>query len=259
MNEKKVLIYRDYGCGDLNNLEKRLTEHFSPLDIAVDFTDSSAIIKDNALDDNVLLLVMPGGAATPYIQKLKTLGSDKIRNYVQNGGNYLGVCAGAYYACTKVEFETDVKPMSITRTQDLLNLVDASAVGTLHKELNIRPYMTNAASSAAVRLRWLNDDEICYAHYHGGPKFLPTKAGFEVLATYADIADCPPAIVAQNYGRGRVVLSGVHFENKGQDLAKAIHALRIDYQRAAEVAAELTEHEQSRQNLFRKIMSEFSR
>ena len=259
MNTKKVLVYRDYGCGDLNNLEKRLREHFSPLDIAVDFTDSASIIKDNALNDNVVLLVMPGGAATPYIQKLKTLGSNKIRDYVANGGNYLGVCAGAYYACTKVEFETDIKPMSITRTQDLLNLVDASAVGTLHKELNIRPYMTNAASSAAVRLRWLNDDEFCYAHYHGGPKFLPTNDKFEVLATYADVADCPPAIIAKNYGQGRVVLSGVHFEDKGQDLAKAVHAMRIDFKHASKVATELTAHEQSRQNLFYKIMSEFSR
>ena len=259
MTDKKVLIYQDYGCSDLSNLEKSLQEYFKPRGIAVEFTDASAIIKDNALTEKVSLFVMPGGAATPYLQKLKILGNEKIRDYIMNGGRYLGICAGAYYACNQVEFETDIEQLAIVRNSELLNLIDVAAIGTLHKELSIRPYMKNEASSAVVRLNWHNDNEIYYAHYHGGPKFVSDNQQFEVLASYTDIEKTPPAIIAKDYGKGRVVLSGVHFEDKGQDLARTLHKLRIDYTDAYNIAARLTENENSRQQLFGKIISELLR
>ncbi|HCU58416.1 MAG TPA: hypothetical protein DIC64_00350 [Alphaproteobacteria bacterium] len=251
--QEKVLIYRDYGVGDLRGLEKGLKEYFEPRKMMVEYTDATAIIKENALNENVALFVMPGGAATPFLEKLKVQGNEKIKDYVHQGGHYLGVCAGAYYACTKVAFETDIEPLAIVRNHELLDLVEAEAVGTLHKELGIRPYMKNEASGATVKLKWA-DDEIHYAHYHGGPKFEALKDGCEVLATYADIKGEPPAIIAQTFGRGRVVLSGVHFEDKGADLKKALHALRVDIKEAARIADELEQNEPSRKQLFDKIM-----
>ena len=149
MTNKKVLIYQDYGCSDLSNLEKGLREYFVLSNLTIDYTDAADILKNNALNSNVTLFVMPGGAATPYLQKLKTFGNEKIRNYVANGGNYLGICAGAYYACSQVEFEIDIPQTAIIRNADLLNLIDASAIGTLYKELSIRPYMKSEESAAA--------------------------------------------------------------------------------------------------------------
>ena len=253
-----VLIYRDYGVGDLTNLERGLKAYFEPRDVSVDFTDAASILKENVLTSDVLLFVMPGGAATPFLQKLKVQGNDKIREYIYRGGHYLGICAGAYYACSNVEFETDIKPLSIVRNHELLDLIDVSAVGTLHNELRIRPYMKNEASGATVRLKWA-DDEIHFAHYHGGPKFVSNHANYEVLACYADIEQEPAAIIAKNYGLGRVVLSGVHFEDSGNDLKKALHALRVDFNEAKDNADLLIENEMSRKILFNKIMSYFSK
>lgn len=254
----KVLIYRDYGVGDLTGLCYGLENYFKPKGIDVEFTDSASIIKEDALKQNVMLFVMPGGAATPFLQKLQTLGNDKIRDYIKEGGNYLGVCAGAYYACTKVLFETDVKELSITRESELLGLIDASAVGTLHDELHIRPYMKNEASAAAVRLKWA-DDEIHYAHYHGGPKFIGDENHMTVLARYADIKDNPPAIVSSVYKKGYVVLSGVHFEDKGSDLLKTLHHMRLDFDEAKKVADTLVKNEHSRLSLFNKTLALFER
>ncbi|MBR2299292.1 MAG: hypothetical protein IJ870_01800 [Alphaproteobacteria bacterium] len=247
------MIYRDYGVGDLSHLEQGIRAYFKPLGLNVGFTDATSIIKENELNEKVFLFVMPGGAATPFLEKLKVQGNDKIRDYVLSGGHYLGVCAGAYYACTKVAFETDIKPLAIARDHELLDLVEAEAVGTLHKEFGIRPYMKNETAGATVRLKWA-DDEIHFAHYHGGPKFEALEDGCEVLARYQDVDGTPPAVIAKNYGLGRVVLSGVHFEDKGQDLKKALHALRTDIVQASKIADELAKNEASRQRLFNKIM-----
>ena len=252
-----VLVYRDYGVGDLTNLMRGLKAYFKPYAITVGCTDAASILKENALNEDVFCFVMPGGAATPYLEKLKVQGNQKIREYIKQGGHYLGICAGAYYACSRVEFETDIKPLSIIREHELLDLVDVSAVGTLHKELDIKPYMKNEASAATVKLEWMEDHELHYAHYHGGPKFVSDNQRFEVLARYADLKSAPAAIIAQTFGKGRVVLSGVHFEDRGQDLEKALHAFRLDLKDASRIADVLRKNELSRKMLFNKVMSSF--
>ncbi|GLI59016.1 hypothetical protein VaNZ11_000841 [Volvox africanus] len=52
-----------------------------------------------------LLFVMPGGADLPYCKHLNGHGNRLLRGYVAGGGSYLGICAGAYYACRRVAFE----------------------------------------------------------------------------------------------------------------------------------------------------------
>jgi biotin--protein ligase len=52
------------------------------------------------------MLVMPGGADLPYCRHLNGAGNQLISNFVKvQGGAYLGLCAGAYYGCSRVEFE----------------------------------------------------------------------------------------------------------------------------------------------------------
>ena len=42
------------------------------------------------------LFVMPGGRDVPYLQILSNTGAnERIKEYVENGGKYLGICAGA--------------------------------------------------------------------------------------------------------------------------------------------------------------------
>ena len=78
-----VLVYRDYGVGDLTNLMRGLNMYFKPYDMKVDCTDAASILKENALNEDVFCFVMPGGAATPYLEKLKVQGNQKIREYLQ--------------------------------------------------------------------------------------------------------------------------------------------------------------------------------
>lgn len=79
----KILIYRDYGCADVNTLEQGLKEYFEPKGCKIGFTDAAGIIKDNELNENVLAFFMPGGAGTPFRRKLEVLGNEKIRSYIR--------------------------------------------------------------------------------------------------------------------------------------------------------------------------------
>ena len=249
----KILIYEDYGCADVSALEKGLREYFEPRGCKVGFTDAAGIINRNELNDEVLAFFIPGGAGTPYRRKLEVLGNEKIREYVSGGGIYYGICAGAYYACRQTIFEADIPELKII-SECGLNLVEGKAIGTLYKELGILPYAKNAESSAAVELVW-NDGKTYLSHYHGGPYFEPDNpAENDILARY-NFADKRPALICRNYVKGKVILSGVHFENKGQDLLKAVHALRSDSVSARKVAEKLPDNETGTQALFNKIIS----
>lgn len=67
----KILIYRDYGCADVNTLEQGLKEYFEPKGCKIGFTDAAGIIKDNELNENVLAFFMPAGPVRRFAASLK--------------------------------------------------------------------------------------------------------------------------------------------------------------------------------------------
>jgi len=56
-------------------------------------------------EPNCRLLVMPGGRDRPYQASLGDEGARRIRQFVEQGGSYLGLCAGAYFASARVLFQ----------------------------------------------------------------------------------------------------------------------------------------------------------
>lgn len=160
-------------------------------------------------------LAFPGGADRPYAAKLNGRGNALIREYVQGGGRYLGVCAGAYYACRRIDFSGDGFEVKEPRE---LALFPGTANGSLTELAPLyRPQDLNCA--AAVEL----DTQAgpVTALYWGGCRFEPdADAGaFQVLARYAALPpDANIAAVRLRVGEGVAVLSGVHPEISGQDL-----------------------------------------
>jgi glutamine amidotransferase-like uncharacterized protein len=231
-----------------------LEDYFAPSGVGVELVDAHGIIKEKALDEKVLAFFLGGGRSTPYREKLRHQGDDKIKEYVQNGGIYFGVCAGAYYSCKRTEFESDI-PASCIETNETLGLLDATAKGTLYKEYGIKPYAISANSATVSRIKWLPDNEEHAAHYHGGCYFNAYENGnVEVLAVYDDIGESKPAIVKGKYGDGLVIASGVHFETLGADLAKAICSLQADETVARRNASSLIENEPKRKALELKLL-----
>ncbi|XP_071100334.1 uncharacterized protein [Haliotis cracherodii] len=105
MSKRKVYVYHGEGAE-----EKCRMELFASLKGAVKETYTVAyiepadIIKGHWVKDAALLAV-GGGYDLGLIRALGDRGIQIIRNYVLQGGSYLGLCSGGYFACDFIEFD----------------------------------------------------------------------------------------------------------------------------------------------------------
>ncbi|MDO9781548.1 BPL-N domain-containing protein [Glaesserella parasuis] len=200
---KPVCIYVDDGVSDVGVASLQLA-------IATNLGLPTKTITAQHIIDNELehcqMLIMPGGADLPYCAKLNGKGNQHIRQFVQCGGFYLGICAGAYYATKTIEFTGDGYQIFENRELALFN---GKAVGSLPDLTNQYYYDGTAASKTFATLTFPNNTQSEF-YYHGGPMFLSEVEGAET------VVDCysanRPAIVCGSYGKGKFLLSGVHFE-----------------------------------------------
>lgn len=216
-----ILIYSGPGAGPLSvsntvtTIRSLVSSNYKVIEVGPD------VILSDAWLDNTSLLVMPGGADRPYLAKLKGKGNDNIRKYVENGGNYLGICAGAYYSADYIEFAKGDAELEVTGKRELKffpGLVSGPTyLGFEHRDLY------QFKGTRAARLFWQLEEPFAknkefLIFYNGGGSFMhPEKyANVEVLARYqpeADQAsDYPAAIVECKVGSGTAILSGPHFE-----------------------------------------------
>ncbi len=56
---------------------------------------------------NFDVLYWPGGHYPAYWDEMGLAGKLAVQEFVQNGGGYLGICAGAYYACDYIIWKDD--------------------------------------------------------------------------------------------------------------------------------------------------------
>lgn len=202
-----ILIYQDYVHN--NGLLHRALAPFGH----VGFCDAADILN-GILDDTIRLFVMPGGADLYYCEKLNGPGNAAIRRYVEQGGRYLGICAGAYYACAAIEWAART-PHEISGPRELA-FYSGSATGP------IASFMQGLESS------WLGaapvicdsglETTLCY---EAGPEFSEPENGEHILARYESGA---PAILACPVGRGLAALSGPHIERVMPDAAALLYA-----------------------------------
>jgi biotin--protein ligase len=106
-----------------------------------------------------------GGRASPYAQKLNGEGNRRIRDYVENGGKYLGLCAGAYYAGAHVEFAQGTKNEIIAERE--LGFFPEKVVGPALAEYD---YHSEKGAKAA-RINRLDKNSKSVVYYNGGGFF----------------------------------------------------------------------------------------
>lgn len=173
-----------------------------------------AAVRAGALN-GVDVLIMPGGRATLESNDLGEEGRRKLKDYLWNGGSYIGTCAGCYLLLEP--HDKDKKYLSIIPYKD----GTSGGRADLLVEFNEKAKFFAGIKPAKRRLR--------YAH---GPVPAPTGnaiegAKFDVVATYAsDINQTgkarksfagSPAAFAGTYGKGRVFVFTVHPESDVDD------------------------------------------
>lgn len=209
----QTLIYNDEGVSpeslqETINLFKRLDYPFSVV--------SAEVINNKSWEKNTSLLVIPGGRANPYHDALYPNGSQKILNFIAAGGRYLGICAGGYYGASQIIFEKDNPEYEII-TRNTLGLYTGIAEGPTYGLGVFRYHSEEGARTASI----LSEEGASFpTYFNGGCWFhspVENTSKVSVIARYADIDTQPPAIILSDYGKGRVCLSGVHFEYELND------------------------------------------
>lgn len=208
-----IYVYNDEGAGEtslkhtIDNLENVTTSY------KINFIDAKGILYKEWTKDAVLL-IMPGGADIPYAKKLNGEGNNIIKQYVENGGNYLGFCAGAYYGSSFVEFDKGGE-LEVMEERELAFFPD-KAVGPILAKYD---YKSNSGARAALLKLNINDKDFLNdnmrVYYNGGGYFQNANlyTNVKVIADYQLENDTfLPAIVEMKYNKGIVILSGVHFE-----------------------------------------------
>ena len=159
--------------------------------------------------NHAALLVIPGGRDLPYVQYLSGQNTDIIKDYIKNGGSFLGLCAGAYFASGSIEFDKN-GPLKVIGERNLA-LFPGKSIGPI-----LAPYDYRSCSGCrAAKINWLENSSTNYFYYNGGGYFKNAEKypNVKVLAQYKDkIALNLPAVIQIKYGSGNVILSGVHFE-----------------------------------------------
>lgn len=211
--KNKVLIYAGPGVSltSLKHVKYTLTLLLDSYYNIEEMTSSQII--HNSWEEKAVLFVIPGGSDLLYLRSLETKGNDKIRKYVEKGGAYLGLCAGAYYAGNSIQFAMNT-PLQITGDREL-NFFPGIVAGPILADYDYHSY----SGARVAQLYWNSAEQfskstLLNVFYNGGGYFVDAtfKKNTTVLASYNIHSDFKPAIIEVNYGTGKVILSGVHWE-----------------------------------------------
>ncbi len=155
-------------------------------------------------------IFFPGGWAYNYKLSINKNGNQNIRNFISNGGVYIGMSAGAFYACDKVVWEGS--------TYDYpLKLFNGNCIGPINEIAPWPNYVMTTMSINKAHEANIYEPETEDILYYGEPYFI-ANAGQEmqVLASWIvpanPAANNAPGIIGFNYGKGRVLLVGPHPE-----------------------------------------------
>ncbi len=136
---------------------------------------------------------------SPLIAAFTPAVTAALKDYLRNGGRYLGICGGGYMASTGwAEYGTYF-----------------TALGFIPAEAG--SYLGEPAPQI-LPVRWLGEDRQMY--YQDGPVFYlkPTAESVRVIANYAN---GQVAAFLSSYGRGKVAVSGPHPEARPTWAAEA--------------------------------------
>ena len=201
----------------LYTLRRLLSPNFAVIPVTGDM-----IIKE-PWTASCAALVFPGGADQGYCKTLNGAGNRRIRQFVENGGIYIGFCAGGYYGTKRCEFEVGNKILEVIGDRELgfypgtsrgcafPGFVYHSEKGARATELKVDKTVMSSGSIP----------NLFKSYYNGGGVFVDApkyqNQGVEVLASYVDpisvdAGEGSAAIVYCKVGKGAALLTGPHPE-----------------------------------------------
>ncbi|MES2856490.1 MAG: BPL-N domain-containing protein [Bdellovibrionota bacterium] len=186
---KKIIVYR--GVGGCASCAAAAEKAVRVLGLTVDYVSASEVTPE--VFENAVLWVQPAGNAISAANALGEKRLAMIREFVKQGGGYLGFCAGAFLADTTVDDYGKVTGIGLL------------PFPTADYEVN------DTDNIDMVWMNWRGDRR--HVFFNGGATFEIGLAhpAVDVIATYGP--DRKPATIHTQYGKGQVVLTGAHPES----------------------------------------------
>lgn len=201
----RVALYN--GSGSWADNVDTLKDFFVSYEIEFGLLDEDHIIAPDLLD-YYEIIILPGGGAADYRYEISD--HDSVRSFVEDGGLFIGICAGAYYAA-------DIFNWQGSKYDYPLEIFSGSSIGPLSGQIGW-------GEQALLKLNPdhpanENFDLELDIYYFDGPYFKPhdsdeVDAGtIEIVAQY-DVNN-QPAVIAGRFGKGGYLLFGPHPEMNG--------------------------------------------
>lgn len=169
------------------------------------------------------VLIIPGGFASEISLSLGKANLQKIENTVINGMKYIGICAGSYLAI-KGYWEDRTLTGELVLLQTQHPKIEDWKRGKGYVSVNLKDHPISWGLKENVTM-W----------YENGPLF--SRGDYEIIGIFDDeineikspvVMRGSPAIIASNYGKGKVVLFSPHPEFSGRNAYKLLMNA-IDY------------------------------
>lgn len=255
--KQNILIYAGPGAGPKSVANTKLMiQSLVSENYTIQTVGPEEIIEAGWLYDTALL-IMPGGADRPYLEKLHGPGNHNIRDYVKKGGKFLGICAGSYYASDRLEFDKG-GPLEVTGEREL-KFFPGLVEGPTYSGFDYND-VQNVNGMRAAKIYWQNDAAFAaqrefFVFYNGGGHFVNAEnyPNTLILARYSsEILDkpnyMPAAIVECSVGHGKAILSGPHFEWEPASIA-------IEPKHMAIIKEKLTAENANRMELAKHLLA----
>ncbi|MCB9989402.1 MAG: hypothetical protein H6868_08760 [Rhodospirillales bacterium] len=207
MPRKKVVVFAE-GHVAINSLIRSLQDSF--YGISIQYATASAMQSDpTLLDQDTLAFILPGiiGEECHYYDVLGDEGNKAIRQYVEDGGTYMGLCAGAYYACETIEY---APAWGNKKTQKPgLNFFNAVARGPVTPDAP-HPTPENEYNDLSVLQIFKENGDTIGVCYGNGPALENAiDDNLHVIARYKGVKDTPISIARKPVGKGQALFVGV--------------------------------------------------
>ncbi|KAG9126083.1 biotin holocarboxylase synthetase [Ceratobasidium sp. 392] len=208
-----VLVYKGPGVSEtslyhtLATLNKILSPNYTVT--AVD----AKLLETEPWPASCALLVIPGGRDLPYVQHLaKSI--QKIKDFVNNGGAYLGICAGAYFGSARVEWEVG-SPLEVVGDR-ALKFYPGTCRGCAYPGFEYESEKGAQLLDITATIHGEGSEQTFEGiYYNGGGDFegadTPQMRALGVLVA-ARYPNGKPAAVTCTVGRGTAALWGLHPE-----------------------------------------------
>ncbi|CAH8589707.1 unnamed protein product [Dicrocoelium dendriticum] len=205
------------------------------------------LIQERHRFNDTILLCFGGGYDVGFLRSLGLAGCASVKRFVQDGGRYLGICAGGYFASKKCMFDKN-GPLEVCGPR-FTGLFEGIAVGPYFPGFKYDSEDGSYAVPIKAACSHISPQSTI-VYFNGGCSFqCDDWPRSKALYYYANSTDA--AIIVSRLGDGWSILSGVHFE---YDLTLLRASNPNPSQRSLDVYAQLAPMEDSCLQLCRNLI-----